>query len=161
MPYSAISTLIDAANPSGMLNYWKWNGLRALSNEAIDTVIGFFANVPSPRTAILIDQLHGAARRVSPTATAFAHRDAPHGLVVLSMWSDPAESASNIAWTRELAAATEPYSTGGVYVNGEGDDRARAAFGVNYDRLVEIKNVYDPTNVFRHNQNIAPSVAAG
>ena len=161
MPYSAINTLIDAANPSGMLNYWKWNGLRSLSDEAIDTVIGFFANVPSPRTAILIDQLHGAARRVSPTATAFAHRDAPHGLVVLSMWSDPAESASNIAWTRELAAATEPYSTGGVYVNGEGDDRARAAFGVNYDRLVEIKNVYDPTNVFRHNQNIAPSVAAG
>ena len=160
MPYSTMNTLIDAANPSGLLNYWKWNGLRELSEEAIDTVVDFVARVPSPRTVVLIDQLHGAARRVSPTATAFAHRDAPHGLVVLSMWSDPEETERNIAWTRELAAATEPYSTGGAHVNGVVEEQARAVYGVNYDRLVEVKNAYDPTNVFRHNQNIKPTVDA-
>ena len=160
MKYSEMNTLIDEANPSGLLNYWKWNGLRELSDDAIDTAVEFFARVPSPRTVITIDQLHGVARRVSPTATAFAHRDAPYGLAIISMWDDPDESERNIAWTRDLAAATEPYATGGVYVNGLGEDQARAAFGVNYDRLVAVKNVYDPTNVFCHNQNIKPTVDA-
>lgn len=64
----------------------------------------------------------------------------------------------NIAWTRALSAATEPFATGGIYVNGaDSDTRASAAYGANYDRLVEIKTTYDPTNFFHHNQNIAPA----
>ncbi len=160
MKYSEMNTLIDEANPSGLLNYWKWNGLRELSDDVIDTAIEFFARVPSPRTVVTLDQLHGAARRISPTATAFAHRDAPYGLVLLSMWSDPDESERNIAWTRDLAAATEQYATGGVYVNGLAEDQARAVYGINYDRLVAVKNAYDPTNIFCHNQNIKPTVGA-
>lgn len=161
MPYSEMNTLIDAANPPGLQNYWKWNGLRGVTDEVIDAAVEHYARVPSPLSAILIDSVNGAARQVSPTATAFAHRDAPHGLIVLSMWQDPAGAEPNIAWARSLAAATTAYSTGGVYVNGSSDEKARAAYGVNYERLVEIKTKYDPTNFFRHNQNIQPAGTSG
>jgi hypothetical protein len=157
MKYSEMNTLIDEANPPRLQNYWKWNGLRELSDAAIDAIVEHAARVPSPRSVVLIDQLHGAASRVAPSETAFAHRDAPHSLVIISMWEDPADAETNIAWTRGLAAATEPFSTGGVYVNGaDPGTRASAAYGANYDRLVEIKTAYDPTNFFRHNQNIRP-----
>lgn len=158
MPYSQMNTLIDAANPPGLQNYWKWRGLKSLPDEAIDTIVDFAGRVPSPRSVILIDQLHGAALRVSPTETAFAHRDAPHGLVILSMWEDPEDMEANITWAREFAAATEQFCTGGVYVNGTSANEARAAYGVNHARLSEIKAKYDPTNFFRHNQNIKPAV---
>jgi len=160
MPYSTMNTLVDAAIPSGMRHYWKQNLLRELSDAAIDAIVDRVARVPSPRTVVLIDHVHGAARRVAPTATAFPHRDASHGLVMLSMWNDPAEDDRNIGWTRELAAATRPFSTGGAYVNEAWDEKPAAAFGVNYERLVEIKNRYDPTNLFRHNTNIAPTAGA-
>jgi FAD/FMN-containing dehydrogenase len=157
MPYSEMNTLIDAALPEGMQQYWKWNGMLGLPDEAIDIIIDHFAQVPSPRSIILIEQLHGAGARVDPTATAFAHRDAPYTLVALSIWEDPADQDANIAWSRSLNAATEPFATGGVYVNGSSDDKAQAVFGVNYDRLAQIKRIYDPANLFRHNQNIKPA----
>ena len=116
--------------------------------------------VPSLRTVVLVDHVHGAARRVAPDATAFPHRDAPHGLVMLSMWDDPADDRQNIGWTRGLAAATRPFSTGGAYVNEAWDEKPGAAFGVNYDRLVTIKTRYDPGNLFRHNTNITPTANA-
>lgn len=157
MPYSTINTLVDAAAPPGLRHYWKQNLLRELSDEAIDIIIDRFTRVPSPRTVILIDHVHGAAHRVDPTATAFPHRNAPHGLVMLSMWDDPAQDEANIAWTRELADATRPFSTGGAYVNESLDEKPRAAYGVNYDRLAKIKAKYDPTNLFNHNTNIQPA----
>jgi hypothetical protein len=157
MPYSEMNTLIDAALPEGMQQYWKWNGMLGLPDEAIDIIIDHFAQIPSPRSIILIEQLHGAGARVDPTATAFAHRDAPYTLVALSIWEDPADQDANIAWSRSLNAATEPFATGGVYVNGSSDDKAQAVFGVNYDRLAQIKRIYDPSNLFRHNQNIKPA----
>jgi FAD/FMN-containing dehydrogenase len=86
LPYSEMNTLLDAANPPGMQNYWKWQGLKHLEDDAINTILEYAAKVPSPRSVILIDQLHGAAARVDPGATAFAHRDAPHGLVIISMF---------------------------------------------------------------------------
>jgi FAD/FMN-containing dehydrogenase len=97
---------------------------------------------------------------VAPTATAFPHRDSPFGLVMLSIWDDPAADEPNIRWARELAAATRPFATGGVYVNDVWEEKSVAAFGVNYDRLVQIKQRYDPTNLFRHNTNIAPAADA-
>lgn len=156
LPYSEMNTLLDAANPPGMQNYWKWQGLKHLEDDAIDTILEYAAKVPSPRSVILIDQLHGAAARVDPAATAFAHRDAPHGLVIISMFEDPEDMETNVTWTREFASAMDPFSTGGVYVNGESGTRVQAAFGVNYERLCRIKAKYDPTNFFRHNQNIQP-----
>jgi FAD/FMN-containing dehydrogenase len=111
---------------------------------------------PSPRSVILIDQLHGAARRVPPSEAAFTHRDTPHGVMTMSMWENPVDAETNIAWTRGLSAAIEPFTSGAVYVNGAYEQRPFAAYGANYDRLVEIKAAYDPTNFFRHNQNIRP-----
>ncbi len=160
MPYSEMNTLVDAALPPGLRYYWKQNLLRELGDGAIEAIIAHVARVPSPRTVVLIDHVHGAARRVAPTATAFPHRDAPHGLVMLAGWENPADDADNVEWTRELAASTRPWATGGVYVNEAWDEKPRAAFGVNYDRLVQIKGRYDPINLFCHNTNIAPPARA-
>ena len=157
MPYSTMNTLTDEAAPPGLRDYWKQNLLRELSDGAIDAIIEHVARVPSSRTVVVIDHVHGAAHRVAPDATAFPHRDAPHGLVMLSMWDDPADDEHNVRWTRELAAATRPFATGGAYVNEAWDEKPGAAFGVNYERLVAIKTRYDPTNLFRHNTNIAPT----
>jgi len=159
MPYSEMNTLVDASAPPGLRDYWKQTLLRELSDAAIETFVDAFEHVPSGRTVVLIDHVHGAAHRVSPSATAFPHRDAPHSLVLLSMWNDPADDERNIAWTRELAAAAHPYATGGVYVNEPLDEKPRSAFGENTDRLAEIKRRYDPENLFRSNLNFAPAPA--
>ncbi|MGH3146313.1 MAG: FAD-binding oxidoreductase [Rubrobacter sp.] len=161
MKYSEMNTLIDAANPPGMQNYWKGNLLRELSDGAIDAIVERAARVPSPRTVVLIDQLHGAVSRVAPSETAHAHRDTLHGVMTMSMWEDPADAETNIAWTRGLSAAIEPFASGAVYVNGAYEQRPFAAYGANYDRLVQIKTAYDPTNFFCHNQNIRPKARSG
>ena len=99
--------------------------------------------------------------RVHEDATAFGHRGWPYNLLVMSIWEKAAESDANIQWTRKFFDAMQPFLADGVYVNylgDEGQDRVRAAYGGDkYDRLVELKNKYDPTNFFRMNQNIRPS----
>jgi FAD/FMN-containing dehydrogenase len=157
MPYSIMNTQTDAGNPPGQRCYWKQHMLRELTDDAIDMVIDSYSRVPSPGTVALFVLLHGAARRVAPTATAYPHRDSLHALVILTCWGDSAEDDANIAWTRGTAAAVRPWATGGTYVNESWDETPRSAFGVNYDRLVEVKTRYDPTNLFRHNANIAPA----
>jgi len=161
MPYSTMNTLIDEGVPPGLRYYWKESMLRELADGTIDTIVDYANRIISPRTALLIDDVHGAAHRVEPTATAFPHRDAPHALVMLSGWEDPADDEVNVAWTRELNVAIRPWATGGVYVNEAWDVSPTAAFGVNYERLVEIKTRYDPANLFRHTANIAPVSAPG
>jgi FAD/FMN-containing dehydrogenase len=113
---------------------------------------------------VLIERVGSAAGRVDPDGTAFPHRAAPYNLLVISAWDDPAADAANVGWARELWAAIQPFTAGGVYVNylsdarQEGEDRVRAAYGAHYDRLVALKRTYDPTNLFRFNQNLAPAV---
>ena len=105
--------------------------------------------------------MHGAYRRVGKTDTAYYHRDLQYDLIGVSMWTDPADTQRNIDWTQRLFAAWEPHLARAVYVNDlgdEGEDRARSAYGDNYPRLVVLKNKYDPTNLFRLNQNIKPMV---
>jgi hypothetical protein len=119
---------------------------------------------PSPHTQIGLQQMHGAAVRVSAADTAFAHRREQWDCLMLSQWDRPADDERNIRWTRDLYAAMEPYLEQAVYVNDLGDDesdRIRAAYGANYDRLVAIKGKYDPDNFFHLNQNVQPAVAAG
>jgi FAD/FMN-containing dehydrogenase len=105
--------------------------------------------------------MHGAASRVTPSATAFPHRAEQHDFLILSQWSDPTDSAHNIQWTRDLFEAMQPHVEESVYVNNLGDEgqgRVRAAYGENYPRLAAVKRTYDPDNLFHANQNIDPGL---
>ena len=162
MPYDAAQTFSDWAWPPGFLNYWKSSFLKGLSDSAIDTLLSFYARVPSRRTIVVLEHNgDGAMSRVPVDATAFPYRNWPYNLLVTSVWDNPAESEANIRWTRELWEAMQPFRADAVYMNylgEEGEDRVRQAYGPNYDRLVALKNKYDPTNFFRLNQNIRPLV---
>jgi len=164
MGYRQVQTLLDAASIRGRRYYIKSSMMQRIGDGAIDTLIERFATVPSPLSLMAFQQLGNAANRVDASATAFSHRDALCEWASISAWLDPAADDVNIQWTRELAEAMRPFTTGSDYVNQigleteEGADRIKAAYGANYERLVALKNKYDPTNLFRHNQNIKPTV---
>jgi FAD/FMN-containing dehydrogenase len=160
MPYPVMNTLLDAGYPAGSLNYWLSSFTRGLPDELIDLTVERFAAVPSPMTAILLEHFHGAVTRVGVTETAVPHRDQGWNLLIPSVWTDPADTESNIAWSRQTFAAMRPHFRTGRWLNYLGNDQAedaiRAAYGPNYDRLKEVKRRYDPDNVFHLNHNIAP-----
>ena len=163
MPYVEQQGLLEAGFPPGRMNYWKSNFLAGLSDDAIATVIASFAEVPSATSAIAFEQLGGAMSRVDVDDTAFAQRHAPFNFLAVSSWDGKEPSEASIAWTRTLWQVMQPYSAGGVYVNylnapeDEGAERIRSAYGaVKYEQLLALKRKYDPTNLFRMNQNIRP-----
>ena len=165
MPYTAHQHLLEAGLPSGMQNYWKSNFLKELSDDVIDVLVDRFAKVPSPNTLVVTENLGGAVSRVGQGESAFNHRNATYNLLILGVWSDPADKDKNVQWVRETWDAVQPFSSGAVYVNylggqaDEGGDRIMEAYGqAKYDRLVALKNKYDPTNLFSLNQNIKPTV---
>lgn len=161
MPYVKSQSLINESFPRGRFNYWKSNLLRALDDDAIETLVRGFREVTSPYSSVLIEQFGGAVSRVGADETAFNHRAAPYDLAIMPQWSAPAESEKHIRWADELWRAMQPFSSGGVYVNylgNEGEERVKAAYGTNYERLVTLKNKYDPMNLFCFNQNIKPTV---
>jgi FAD/FMN-containing dehydrogenase len=159
-PYAGFQQAFDPLLTPGVRNYWRSHNFAELSDGAIDAILEYAGRLPTPHCEIFVAQMGGAANRVAPEATAYPHRDAAFVLNVHTRWEDSAQDEECIAWAREFADATSPLATGGVYVNfiSEGEERVRAAYGVNYDRLVELKNKYDPTNLFRLNQNIKPTV---
>jgi hypothetical protein len=123
----------------------------------------FVEQMPSPATGVGLQQMHGVASRTEPSATAFAHRAEQYDFLILSQWPDPTHTGLNIEWTRAFFEAMQPHLENAVYVNNlgdEGDNRVRAAYGPNYERLAALKAKYDPTNVFRMNHNIPPSSIA-
>ncbi len=161
MPYSAAQTMADFLWPPGLQNYWKSSFLKNLSDAAIETILTYVAAAPSPLTVVVIEHNgDGAMSRVAEQDTAFGHRNWPFNFLVTTMWKDPADAEKNLRWTREFWAAMQPYLVDAVYVNylgDEGADRVKAAYGPEkYARLVALKNKYDPTNLFRLNQNIKP-----
>jgi FAD/FMN-containing dehydrogenase len=161
MPYTVLQSSRDEAFPFGRLHYWKSAWLRHLSEGAIETLVEWLPQMPSAFSAVGLQRMSGVASRVPPTATAFAHRAAQYDFLVLSQWSDAADSARNIEWTMALFDAMQPYLEKSVYVNNlgdEGPDRVRAAYGENYSRLVAVKRLFDPDNLFRANHNIDPAV---
>lgn len=133
--------------------------LREPSDGAIDALVATALDRPSPLGVVNIHRVHGAATRVAPDATAFALRE-PHYVVAnISMWLDGSGEAET-AWAERARARMAPHASPGVYVNFLGDDgeaEVRAAYRANYDRLAAIKARYDPTNLFRRNQNIRPA----
>jgi len=165
IPYNEAQRMADFLWPSGLHGYWKSSYLKALSDGAIDVLAGFFARVPSRRTVIVIEHNGDSVwDRVSDSATAFGHRTWPYNFVVTSAWSDSKEAERNIAWTRDLVAAMRPFSAPGAYVNylggDEGAEGLKAAYGEKLKRLVALKAKFDPTNLFRMNQNITPALLA-
>jgi len=161
MPYLALQSMLDEGFPSGMHVYWRSHFLTGLDEQAGDVLIDHFGRVTSPLSAVLIEHLGGAVARVNRNATAFDHREADFNLAMIGRWADPADADRHIAWTRGLSDAMLGHARG-VYVNylgvAEGADRVRSAYGdEKFARLVALKDRYDPTNLFRFNQNIPPS----
>lgn len=160
-PYVVHQTMLDAVNPPGLLNYWKAEYLRALEDEVIAEVLAHISRKKSPMSRVLISHMQGAVAKVAAHETAYAHRDAPFLLNINAMWTDPSQSEEQVRWARDFWSAIQPFSAGGGYVNflsNEGEDRVKAAYGTEtYQRLVALKNKYDPTNFFQLNQNIKPT----
>jgi len=158
--YAQLNTALDASFPKGALSYWKSNFLTELSDAAIETMIECFARCPTPMGQFLIEHLHGAVTRVGVGETAFPHRKEGYNFLILAQWADHADTSACIAWARETAKQMRPFFAAGRYVNYLDDDETgdpvAAAYGPNYRRLQQIKARYDPTNVFRMNQNIRP-----
>lgn len=165
--YNEVNSQYDFGFPDGALNYWKSSFLTGLPDAAIDRMVSAYAAVPSPMSVILLEDLHGAVTRVPVEATAVPHRSEGFNLLIPSVWLDPDETQRNVDWTRATYASLAPFTREGRYVNYLDDDEAeqgpdpvRAAYGVNYDRLVAIKTTYDPDNIFHLNFNIPPGVKA-
>ena len=160
--YVQLNTLFDAAVPyGGVQRYWKSSFLKELGDDLLEVMIARSAKMLSPMSMVLFFHMRGAAARVDANETAFGLRDDQWDYDAISQWTDTRESADHIQWTREFWTAVEPFASGEVYVNhldAEEGTRIRAAYRHNYDRLVALKNKYDPTNLFRLNQNIQPTV---
>jgi FAD/FMN-containing dehydrogenase len=161
MPYVQVQKLIEEANPRGRRNYWSADFLSELPDEAVDTLVEHATNPVSPFSQMLLLPGGGAIARVPEDATAFGQRNAPFNTHYLSVWEDPAEDDRNIAYTKAIATAMKPWTTGRAYLNFLGDEgagRVEAAFGPEkYARLQALKREWDPQNLFRHNQNITPA----
>jgi FAD/FMN-containing dehydrogenase len=159
--YLKLITQADAGAPDGRHYYETARMLKDLSDEAIETIADYGVACTSPYSLVLIQHVHGAASRVSPTETAFALREESYVMSIVAAW-EAGQAHLHRAWARTFWTAMQPFASSGVYVNflgNEGEERVRAAYGVNYERLVALKNTYDPTNFFSLNQNIRPTVS--
>jgi FAD binding domain/Berberine and berberine like len=160
MPYTVLQSARDEGFPFGRLHYWKSGWLRDVTDGAIGILLRFVPRMPSTASSVGLQQLHGAASRVAPSATAFPHRAEQYDFLILSQWSEATDSDRNVQWTRAAFEAMQPHLEASVYVNNLGDEgpgRVHAAYGENYPRLAAMKRAYDPDNLFRANQNIDPS----
>jgi FAD/FMN-containing dehydrogenase len=162
MPYTAVQDMLTATNPPGHRQYWKAEMYPELPDEMIDALVDA-AEVPpvSPETVIIIQPLGGKVHRVDEDSSAMGWRKAKWALHILGTWSDPTQDDEQIAWVRRVVKVTEPFAQKGTYLNylmEEDEQRIRDSFGPKYDRMVALKNKYDPANFFRLNQNIKPTV---
>ena len=159
-PFIMHQSMLDPMQPAGRNYYWKSDDLLELTDPAIDTIVAHSEAITSPHTIVPLFQLGGVGSQVAEDATAYSHRNAAYALNCNASWTE-GEPERHIQWARDFSTAMQPFSAG-VYVNflgDEGEERARAAYGpTKFDRLVSLKNKYDPTNFFRINQNIKPTV---
>jgi FAD/FMN-containing dehydrogenase len=160
LPHPALQSMFDGLYPPGLQWYWRADFVDELSDDAIARHIEFGSALPTLHSTMHLYPIDGAAARVDKHATAWNYREAKWAQVMVGVDPDPANNQKTISWTKSYYDALHPFSAGGAYVNfmmDEGEDRVRATYGDNYDRLVAIKNKYDPGNVFRVNQNIRPT----
>jgi FAD/FMN-containing dehydrogenase len=159
-PYPVMNTGADWLFSKGTLNYWKSAFFSELSDDAVVTMVDAFERAPSERCVLVIEEFHGAVTRVPTEATAYPHREPGFNLLLISQWTDPAQTEAGIAWARGTFDALTPYMADRSYTNylaADDHDRVRQAFGPNYERLLNVKRRYDPHNRFRGNQNIDPN----
>jgi FAD/FMN-containing dehydrogenase len=159
VPYQVANTRVDWLFNPGTLNYWKSAFFTELTDAAITALVEAFERAPTELCALIIEDFHGVATRIDPTSTAYPHREPGHNLLLISQWTDPADTDACIAWARATFEALAPHMADRAYSNylpADDHDRLRQAYGVNYERLVELKRRYDSGNFFRLNQNIDP-----
>ena len=157
--YLQVQQCWDDAFPSGLLRCWKSSFLATISDDALRVCQEAIARQSLASCHVDLEPMGGAIARVAPGATAFADRDAASTLLIATGWADPRETEARVAWARETWSEAQPYAKDSAYVNylDQGDEqRTEAVYGPNFARLVEIKRIYDPENIFRHNANIRP-----
>ena len=159
VPYPAINAAFDGLFPTGIRQYWKGNYVKELTDDAIAAHVQHGPNAPTVSSTMHLYPINGACHDVADDATAFGHRDADFSMVILAASDDRNDDAVHTKWVRDYSDAVSPHSEPGGYINFMDDDdegRVEENYGGNYERLVEIKRTYDPHNLFRLNQNIAP-----
>lgn len=160
MPVPVMQGMFDALYPPGLQWYWKGDYVNELSDEAIELHLKYGAALPSMLSTMHLYPINGAASRISNEATAWGYRKATWAMVIAGVDPDPANKDVITNWASDYWQALHPFSAGGSYINfmmEEGDDRIRATYGSNYERLAAVKSQYDPDNFFRVNQNIKPA----
>jgi FAD/FMN-containing dehydrogenase len=161
-PYVSQQSLLDATQPKGRRYYWKSEYLPKLQPELLAKTIGHAEAIASPHSAIILFPLDGALNRLPEDYSSVGNRDTAWVLNITASWEKVEDDKTNIEWARAAWRDLRSFSTGGTYINflteEEGDERIHAAYGNNYERLVEIKSKWDPGNLFCMNKNIAPSV---
>jgi FAD/FMN-containing dehydrogenase len=160
MPHPALQSAFDGLYPPGDQWYWRADFIREVPDEAVEIHARFGAEMPTMKSTMHMYPVDGAAHEAGPTDTAWSYRDARWNTVFAGVDDDPANVGAIRNWSIDYQEALHPYSAGGAYVNmmmEEGQERVRASYRDNYDRLARIKATYDPGNLFRVNQNIQPS----
>ncbi|MBT4343783.1 MAG: FAD-binding oxidoreductase, partial [Actinobacteria bacterium] len=160
MPYPALQTAFDALYPPGLQWYWKGDFVNELTDEAIDLHVKHGYEMPSFHSTMHLYPIDCKAHQVGPEETPWEYRQAKWSKVIAGVDPDPANSEAISTWAKEYWEALHPHSAGGAYVNfmmEEGEERVKATYGANYERLSTIKQKYDPANLFRVNQNIKPA----
>jgi FAD/FMN-containing dehydrogenase len=159
-PYTAWQQAFDPLLTPGARNYWKSHNFSQLSDGVIDAIIEYAGTLPSPQCEIFVGTIGGQTARVASEAMAYSSRDANYVMNVHGRWESAAEDERCIAWAREFFAKSQPFASSGAYINfltQDETDRIAFAYGTTYNRLVALKKKYDPTNLFRMNQNIKPA----
>ncbi|MFC4449616.1 FAD-binding oxidoreductase [Halorussus aquaticus] len=158
-PYAGWQQAFDGLAPAGNRHYWKSHNFDEMTDGMIETFVEYGKTIPTPETEIAIPHLGGAINDLPVDATAYPHRDAEYIMNLHTQWEDSEQDEECIAWARDMHEAMTPHATGGVYANFVPEEVGdqRAAYRENYDRLVEVKNEWDPENLFRLNHNVEPT----
>jgi FAD binding domain/Berberine and berberine like len=161
MPYPAVQSMFDGLYPKGMQWYWRGDFVKTLPDAAIDVHLEEAAKTPSELSLMHLYPIDGAVHRVGRGETAWNCRDATWSMVIAGIDPNPQKAGPVTRWTKAYWEAVHPFDLGGAYPNfmmdDEGDARIKASYGDNYKRLAALKKQYDPTNIFRVNQNITPA----
>jgi FAD/FMN-containing dehydrogenase len=159
VPFVKWQRAFEHSYPPGKRYYWKSHNFVDPSQEALDRITEFALSPPTPETRISVTHLGGAVKRVANDATAYPHRDADFLVNMTTRWEDPSDDGRCIGWTREYFDTLREFATGGTYVNliSEGAGEESLAYRGNYQRLARLKAIWDPTNLFRMNQNVRPA----